>query len=160
MIKDKVGFSLRLIALLLCAFFIASRMVTESLAKYSTSATSFDSARVARFISVKDDISTTGSVIFDTTIVMNPGDQEDVTFKIVNNGETSVNLLLEVSSTNNLPLPFYFNGSEVSTINFDMNVGDTVEVTFKMKWAEELNDFKYSNLVDNVCVVATCEQID
>lgn len=160
MIKDKVGFSLRLIALLLCAFFIASRMVTESLAKYSTSATSFDSARVAKFISVKDDITTSGAVIFDTTVKMNPGDEEEVTFKIVNNGETSLNLLLEVDSSNNLPLTFYFNGEVSSSINFDMNVGDVIEITFKMKWADGLNDYKYSNLVDSVCVLATCEQID
>lgn len=160
MIKDKFGLILRLIALLLMAFFISSRMMTESLAKYSTTATSQDSARVAKFIDIDKDITSEGTIIFNSELVMNPGDEKEVELTIVNSGEVTLDFTMDISSYETLPLDYYIDGVLIKNYQKRLNPGDSVKVTVLMKWEEELNDYIYSNVVDSVSFYASCEQVD
>ena len=160
MIKDKLGLALRIVALCLVSFFISSRMVSESLAKYSTTATSYDQARVAKFIDINNDISSTGSIIFNDELNLKPGDSKEVTFTIVNNGEVTLTLKLELLKYGTLPLKYYFNDVETLYYEKELEPGESVVVTIDMIWDINDNDYKYSNVVELVKVYAICEQVD
>lgn len=165
MVKDKISLILRIFAIVMCSIFITSRMLTESLAKYTTSATSFDQARVAKFIDINKDINVTSSgdtVIYERNINFNPGDTDIVDFTIINSGETTVRVELNIESYNTLPLSFYINDELVSTTSFILEPNDSVgkKISFKIVWPEELNDFTYSNTSDYISIYAKCSQVD
>lgn len=160
MLKNKTSFVLRIIALLFCALFICSRMITESLAKYTTSASSYDSMRVAKFIDVNNDVTEDGT-IFNNVLTIKPSYDKTSSFVFNNSGETTVKVYLEVISSNNLPLEYFFNSTSTTTYEFTMTPGELGKnVDFRIFWDSSLNDYEYSNVAESIMIKATYTQVE
>ena len=160
--QNKTSILLRLIALFLCVSFIMSKNITTSLAKYTTSKdTGNITSGIAKFIDVSKDITTSGTIIFESITNINPAETKSNVFKISNTGETPIKVVLTVESNNVLPLIFKWNNVEYidNIYIFDMPIGTSKNITLDIIWDENNIDFSYSNYIDYVVVKATCEQI-
>lgn len=129
--KHKINIPLFLAGVLFCLILISFNLTSNLYAKYSTSATGSDSARVAKF-----DVSTSTDSQSDT-IELVPGDSASTgtyTFKITNSSEVVVKNTIIV---NNVPknVQVKFNNSSLVTssgadITFDvgtLNIGESVD---------------------------------
>lgn len=151
---------LRIIAVIICSLFIFAKATSETLAKYTSSDSASDQAVIAKFIDIDNDLTISGSNVFDTNIIFKAGDTKTVYFTIKNTGETAVELKLNLTSTNNLPLTFKWNDIEDLSHLTNLNIGETKIITLTISWDEENNDYIYSDAIEHIVVQAICTQID
>ena len=150
--------------LLLCAVLISAYMTGDLYAKYSTSASGGDSARVAKF-SVSYDVKV------DTTTIMNGsythlepinigkiqpgGTGTPIVVYVTNISEVAVEVKVNlVNITKNLPLEIISYDSSVLSPN-----GSGV-FTFKVFWPKGANDLALMGMTDMFELQITVEQVD
>lgn len=167
--KRPVNWMLRTAAILMCLVAASLYLVTGLYARYTTSTTGSDGARVAKF-----EISTGGDLISGNPfqVTMKPGDtgaekRQTRTVTVQNNSEVAVECILTAENkTGNLPVVLtWVNGDTTITSNtlcVDLAARDTASHTYTLQidWPEDANDVKYSREVDHIVVTILCQQID
>ncbi|MBQ8293550.1 MAG: hypothetical protein IJX78_07125 [Bacilli bacterium] len=145
-----------------CVFFILLFLVlistwkmTGIVAKFASTDSATDEARVAKFIYVDKDVTFTDNITikFDPTMA-----SQTYQITINNTGETVVNCDVECSSLNVLPLDI-----SVDSSDFNLDCSGTKTVTITINWDKNVidyNSYTYSNLVDLLTIKVTCTQID
>ena len=175
---DKKMIIIRLIAIVLCLFFITSKFISKTLAKYTSSDFGSDSARVATFFVGDNGSASIGN--FSLEEIYN-GATKEIEFVIVNfEGEkiteVAYNYEFTVSTLNNLPLIITIEtkqktgSGEFADIDnitghatsglMDCNSKSTHSYVIKIKWNEEVIDYEYTELIDILTIDYTCSQID
>ena len=139
-------FVMRLAAVLLSLVMLTTGMVSGRYARYVTSATGSDSARVAKFTVTQQ--------------------SHTVNIAIAHDAEVAVNNIIEVSSTNNLPLQFSVSdGSSQQVLGnpaseyFAPGI-HTKEYTVTISWPDTTNAQAYIGMVDLLTIKVTTQQVD
>ena len=159
-------FVMRLAAVLLSLVMLTTGMVSGRYARYVTSATGSDSARVAKFTVTQQSITRGETEDLTQTIPMPlilPGESHTVNIAIAHD---AVNNIIEVSSTNNLPLQF-----SVSDRSSRQVLGNpaseyfapgihTKEYTVTISWPDTTNAQAYIGMVDLLTIKVTTQQVD
>lgn len=145
---------------LACLTLISVYMTSGLYARYTTRATSSDSARVAKF-RVTDTLTVTDSkgdevnsftMIEDSLI---PGESTTYTFAVQNDSEVAVRFSVRgEASINNLPLDIPDNVSVTLAPNTSGNV------TFVVSWPANKNDPAYGDMIELIEIFVTAEQIN
>ena len=141
--------------ILLCLTLISTHLTAGLYARYTTTDTGEDSARVAKF-----EITETG--IFVNTLVAEilPGDSEKRTIEVVNKSEVAVNCTVTLKNVyNNLPIKLLINGAE-NTCSIPLAPGATGTYNVKFDWPTTGNNLPYIGKVDLIEVQILAEQID
>lgn len=144
---------------LLCAVLITTHMMSGLYARYTTRATSSDSARVAKF-RVTDTLTVTDSkgyevhsftMIEDSLI---PGESTTYAFAVQNDSEVAVRFSVRgEASINNLPL-------EMSPVTITLAPNTSENVQFVVSWPASKNDPAYGDMIELIEIFVTAEQID
>jgi len=162
--KAPVNWILRAAGVLLCLVLASSYLVCGMFARYTTTATGSDTARVAKF-----DITGTGLQTMDITADLSPGGSETCNLQIKNNSEVAVEFKATIQKqTDNLPLDFSVrleNDSELQESNQfvftdRMDPGELTIYKLYILWPEDKNSPVYSDLVDYIQVTVDATQID
>jgi len=158
--KVNIFFSIAMVLLVLVM--ASSYMTTGLYARYVSSASGSDSARVARF-----DIQDTGTLYTETfaveldpsTAALNPAALE-----IKNSSEVAVRCVFTYETTGNLPLDIYWmNGStRVEEFVFGPNTAAAQRFDLCVVWSDAAMDdtYLYHREIDSITVTITCVQID
>lgn len=145
---------------LLCAVLITTHMMSGLYARYTTRATSSDSARVAKF-RVTDTLTVTDSkgyevhsfTMFEDSLI--PGESTTYTFAVQNDSEVAVRFSVRgEASINNLPLDIPDNVS----VTLAPNARETVQ--FVVSWPANENDPAYGDMIELIEIFVTAEQIN
>ncbi len=155
-VNSKANPIFRIAAILVCLTLITTYMMSGMYARYSTSTSGSDSARVAKF-SVSDMLKQGDTVEDKIEISMLPGEEKVYTFTITNDSEVAVSYNVEVKNeTGNLPLDIEFEGKKGTFAPGHQEKICTVTI----KLPEKENDFLYHREIDYLTVTVHCEQID
>lgn len=120
-------------------------------ARYSTTATSSDSARVARF-SFVDNFDEQSQVL---PSVLSPGESTSTSISIKNDGEVALVYVVKINNlTNNLPI-------DDQTITSDtIYPGEETTFVWSLDWPKEDNSISYMGKMDLIKITVTVEQAD
>ena len=156
--------------LLLCAVLLSSYALSGLYARYASTASGGDSARVAKFSFTENSASQTQ--IVSASLV--PGGTEAITIKVENTGEVALRYVVSVKNqTNNIPLEYYI-PSEPPTpfTNVDgtneyighsgvIAPGTTVDFTWLLKWSSsDALALDRVGQIDYVQITFSVEQVD
>lgn len=145
---------MRTVAVLLILVFLSTAMVTGRYARYISSATGEDSARVARF-DVTQNSTTDYEAFFSTKHLMKPGESTTLNVEIVNNSEVAVELQFAVENVHdNLPLEYIY------PVNKQLPPGDTGTIPLEIHWPVDDNSTAYCGMVDLLKISMTVVQVD
>lgn len=165
--KAKKNIPIRVAAVLVYLVLVTNYFVTGTFARYSTSETGGDSARVAKF-------SVRGDGILQQPIEANlaPGEKaKNTTLNIYNDSEVAVEYTVTVTNeTKNLPLNFYIatgesnvepnsNGSIVIK-NQPLPCGKNDQYNLIIGWKEGESNPAVMGMVDHIVVTVTAVQVD
>lgn len=139
----------------LCLFLVTTYMTGGLYARYSSSASGEDGARVARF-EIDTSLKTDNAVI--DLSGLKPGETKTIALSVENKSEVSVEYFFTVETLKNLPLEITFSGG--GSGNLLVNGTKTAEHTLTVTWPEEKNDVAYAYELDVVIVLLECHQID
>ena len=155
--KYKINIPLLLAGILFCLTLISSSLTSNLIAKYSTSTTGGDSARVAKF-----DVITTNDIY---KIELVPGDRDSsgtYKFTIKNNSEVVVkNSVIVENVPENVQVKFNNSASETSggaDITFDvgvLDIGGSVDCTLTF-----YADTNCDTQIKDVTIRVVAEQVD
>lgn len=156
--------------LLACLTLVSIHMTSGLYARYTTSASGQDSARVARFavtetLQVIKADGTTGDT-FVVGDVLRPGASTTYTFTVQNNSEVAVSLTVqnteypignegEISNTRYDELPIQVSGGAVV-----LQPGETRDVVFTLTWDPAKIDPSYGYMIDMVELTVIVQQVD
>ncbi len=163
----KANWAFRIAAVFLCLTLITTHLLSGLYARYSTSASGSDGARVASFQVTESGVQTATISLDD----MHPGSGKTYTFKVTNSSEVAVACLVSVTTTGNLPLTFSVAGPDGTAHDLKpgtpvamaaISHGQTVEAqyTLTVTWPAGQNDAKYAGLLDAVKLFVTAQQVD
>lgn len=163
--KAPVNWMLRAAGVLLCLVLASTYLVCGMFARYTTSASGSDSARVAKFEIVGGEV-----VSEKITASLVPGANISCPLTIQNKSEVAVEYEVTViNETNNLPLSFrvydesaegYLEGDGTSfSANLSAN-GDEKNYNLLIEWSKERNAPEYAGMVDQIQVTVSATQID
>lgn len=155
--KNKVNIPLYAAAVLLCLTMISVYMTSGLYAKYTTSTTGSDSARVAKFQVTETTVSSGESL--KTGLVMRIAPGESLSYQVAVKNESEVAIRYQIAVENkyrNLPLEFICGDTGVIAAT------DHTEhvCTLTVSWPEGQNDGKYAGMVDYLIVTLTAAQVD
>ena len=173
-----------ILAVLLCLVLASFWIMCNIYAKYTTSASGSDSARVAIFghnqrIALSGESGMTG---------LKPGDSRTYTLTVANyNGQTisevAVDYNLEIITTGNLPLEYQIskkeNNSQSTNIGsytetyenkskilktddmyFEAEIAASAEYTIQVNWPEDKKNASYAGIPDDITVNINVQQVD
>lgn len=141
--------------ILLCLTLISTHLTAGLYARYTSTGTGTDEARVAKF-------EVTESGAFTTTFQAEtyPGDTEERKIQIENKSEVAVNCTVTLNNKyQNLPIRLMINGEE-NTCSIPLAPGEKGAYTVEFSWQASGNDLAYIGMVDLIEVQLTAEQID
>lgn len=150
---------LYLAGILLCLTLVSVHLTAGLYARYTTSATTEDAARVARF-----DVTETGELkcFFSETIC--PGESVEKEVLVSNNSEVAIAYtILAVNQYENLPLEFSFriDGVDVDASQQQpLQAGKEAEYSLVIHWPVGKNQVSYAGKVDFVQITLNAAQID
>ena len=156
------------LALALMAFLMLTLHLTGGLyARYTTTASGSDSARVARFdFTIYADLATQFQ---NLSLNMAPGDQQMVQIQVHNKGEVALRCVVTaVNLTGNLPLQIegatgdLQEGDEV-VVSRDIGIGDDLTFDWKVVWPTDdpkNKDVGYMGKMDMIRITVAVEQVD
>jgi hypothetical protein len=162
-------FVMRLAAVLLSLVMLTTGMVSGRYARYVTSATGSDSARVAKFTVTQQSIKY-GTTDLTTMIPMPellPGESKIVDMLVEYDTEVTVKNVISVESLyHNLPLTF-----RISEQNTDSSFAERAEFICEsgkytkayqltITWPADKNSQDYIGMVDLLEITVTTEQVD
>ncbi len=161
-------------AVLLCATLFSMHFVGGLYARYTTSASGSDSARVAAF-----SITQEGTIFNNIEANVTPGETQSVTLTIKNNSEVAMEYTLTVTNvTGNItPLKFKLTPTEgapsVTTESYENGISinsagqipgeHTDKYTLNIVWEpseKEEDDLALIGMVDYITVSVTAAQVD
>ena len=155
-------FVLRLAAVLLILVALSSSMVAGRYARYTTSASGSDSARVARFEVTQTNED--GLFTQNVSIHVAPGLTSRNTVSVTNSSEVAVNYRINVNNTyKNLPLKFEIEvGGETHAVPFTGTVAPNSTATYTLltTWNSTDNSIDYAGKVDLIQLALDAVQID
>lgn len=141
---------LRTVVVLLILVCLSTAMVTGRYARYFSSASGEDSARVAKF-----DVTVSSTTTQLASVLIQPGETAEKFFTVENKSEVAVALNFQVSNKyNNLPLEFLHPVSGV------IAPGKTKEVPLLVTWPAADNDDNYIGKVDLLEISVQAVQVD
>ena len=159
---------LRLAAVLLSLVLITTGMVSGRYARYVTSASSSDSARVAKFTVTQSILQ--GETDLAQTIPMpeiKPGETVIIDVVVEHDTEVAVRNTVDVQSLySNLPLTISVQeketlSSQSSNFSAEYRPGTfTKEYEAAITWVRGSNDVDYIGMVDLITITVTSEQVD
>lgn len=159
--RGQVNIPLCAAAVLLCLTLLSTHLVGGLYARYTTTASGSDGARVAKF-SITE---TKNGALFteDFTVSTVPGETA-YTVSVENNSEVAVAYTVSVTNTTgNVPYIFSVNGSEYAVGSCSaaayLAVGEEAAVSVKVKWNEE-GATAYIGMVDRITVTLQAAQVD
>ncbi len=173
----KVNIFMCAAAVLLCATLFSTHLVGGLYAKYTTTATSTNDARVAKF-SITQSFLKDGSELSDIIKAeIKPGSTQSVHLKIENNSEVAVEYTIKLTNvTGNLPtlkMKLSPVGDTPEAALLSEGNGDveysaiqkapgnhTDEYTLDIVWEPTSNDLDYIGMVDYITISVTAAQID
>jgi len=141
--------------ILLCLTLISTHLTAGLYARYTTTDTGEDSARVAKF-----EVTETGIFVDTMVAEILPGDSEERTIQVENKSEVAVNCTVTLTNVyNNLPIKLLINGAE-NTCSIPLAPGATGTYNVKFDWDAPEADLSYIGKVDLIEVQILAEQID
>lgn len=158
------NFIIRLAVLLLMLVLVTTSMVSGRYARYISSASGADQARVARF-SVTEN---TGGLM-ERFVISMPDSDPSRTIVVTNDSEVAVSYTISVvSKYQNLPLKFTIqNGETQVSIDNEPFVGEIApgsQATYRLliQWDSEIamDPAQYGGMVDELHITLTTTQID
>ena len=149
----------RLAAVLLCLVLITTGMVAGWYARYITTDTDTDEARIAQFRIVE-----TGELMTESLEVgITPGGEQEIVVTVENAGEVAIRYRIDADNPyRNLPLDFQIRlGSTLHSVPFEaeMAPGETRTYVLVIVWDSPERDVGYSGKVDLIEVYASATQI-
>lgn len=149
---------LRVAAVLLVLIMLTTSLITGRYARYTSSGSGMDSARIAAYVF---DVRDTAGHILDLTEIQKPGDHEDVTFVVSNHrgdvvSEVEETYVLTIQMQSSLPLTCTLTGGNktitltdmggtgTDTNTFEAAVKSDVTYTLQVDWDENETDIEYS----------------
>jgi len=157
-LNKKTPLIFRLAVALFCMVLVSLHLMGGLYARYITTATGSDSARVAKF-NVTEDLTVTqsdGTTVTDFVVddVLKPGDSVSYRFTVQNDSEVAVKFIVSGERLfNELPLT-------LETAEKEIAPGESDTVTFTVLWNSSENSLGYSGKIDMIRLSATAEQID
>lgn len=160
---------MRLVCVLLMLVLVTTGMVSGQLARYVTTVTVTDTARVARF-----DITQEGALTESFTLPIAPGDSIRRSVTVTNASEVAVNYRITVANpednlplefsavdSNGDPLPLNRSGNTWELTGF-LEAGSAVseEYTLTIRWKDGYTDDFYAGKVDLIRITLIAEQAD
>ena len=154
---------MRLVAVLLTLVLISTAIVSGRFARYTTTASGEDSARVARFLIRNRDLNDPMFENFSTD-GMSPGDSRKIAVLVDVKSEIAFRYTLTVNRPYaDLPLVVSLNpdGSDPATVFTDIvPAGKDAQFSVYVVWPQNFDSKKYIGRVDNIEFVLRIEQVD
>lgn len=149
-------------AVLLCLTLLSTHLTAGLYARYTTTATGSDSARVAVF-NVKEE----GSLLQGIQAPLYPGDTEKYSIIVENSSEVAIAYQISLENlTGKLPITWSVwqepipVSQENGVCSGQMAPGSRATFVLKLEWPAEKNSLTYMGLVDMLQVNLTAAQID
>lgn len=147
---------LRIAAVLLVLVMLSTSMVAGRYARYTTTASGYDAARIARF-----SVTESGDLRQTFKVKVSPGEAVPITVQLKNDSEVAV--AYTVSAENyfrNLPLEFTVIDTATSQPAQPLAPGETRELALQIFWQEDITDDKYIGMVDLIHLTIRVTQVD
>lgn len=155
------GILMRMAAVLLALVLFSTALVSGRYARYTSSASGSDSAKVAKFL-IEEEGGIFGSEVF--TCDLAPGETEKASITVKNKSEVAVNYTLSAATTYQLlPLQYtvtYDGQTNPAPFTCALAPGQTAALTLNIIWPEDAVDAAYSGKVDTVELTLQAVQID
>ena len=147
---------LRAAAVLLILVMLSTSMVAGRYARYTSSASGNDSARVAKFR-----VTESGELKTTFIVKISPGKSVDKTITVANDSEVAVEYeIIARNEHNNLPLQFQLMDGETPVDAAQLAPGKTKDLTFRIIWEAGYTSDSYIGMVDTIQLTITATQID
>lgn len=156
--NKQTPFVFRLALGLFCAVLLSISLMGGLYARYVTTASGSDSARVAKF-NVTEELTVTrsdGTKVTDFVVddVLKPGESVSYRFTVQNDSEVAVKFIVSGERLfNELPLT-------LETAEKVIAPGASDTVTFTVLWDSNENSLSYGGKIDMIQLTARAEQID
>lgn len=143
---------------LACLVLISTHFTSGLYARYISTVSASDAARVAKF-QITDTLAITDSegnavnvtVVADSLI---PGERTTYAFSVVNNSEVTVNFSVRgEAKIGNLPLT-------MTPVTVQLAPDESKNVEFAVVWDAAKNDPAYGDMIELIDIIATAEQVD
>jgi len=169
-VKKHSYLSLRLAAGLLCLTLGSSCCYSGVLARYTTSATSSDTARVAKFLITEETKPGTSFHVGIDAVDIAPGAgaQKVAILAVTNKSEVAVEYTITVNKeTENLPVKISFTDTSTREKNDELSFttqlppgAEPKRYQLSLEWESNEDDWKYMGMVDYISITAQAVQID
>ena len=147
---------LRAAAVLLILVLFTTSIVSGRYARYTSSATGHDSARVAKFRVTEEGID--GQMI---KVSIAPGQTAKHEIIVHNDSEGAIAYsVIADNKHQNLPLTISVSDGKTTGSSVTLDPGVTKTVNLQIYWDETKNEDKYIGMVDTIHLVLTAAQID
>ena len=145
---------MRTVAVLLILVMLSTSMVAGRYARYVSTASGSDSARVAKFL-----VTSTGELKTFTNITIVPGATVTKTLEVVNDSEVTVECDFAVKNYyNNLPLTFTCQGTDGA--GKVIAPGGTGKIDLLISWPASANSDSNIGKVDLIEITLSAVQVD
>lgn len=149
---------LYLAGVLLCLTLISVHLTSGLYARYVSSASGEDAARVARF-----DVTEAGDLKTSFSALISPGETVKKTVTVKNNSEVAITYTVSAENLfDNLPLTFEFTKQSEQSPELYLAAGETADFSLSIYWPTDngKNDVSYSGKVDLVQLTLSAVQAD
>lgn len=147
-----------LAGVLLCLTLVSVHLTSGLYARYCSTASGEDSARVARF-----NVTAEGELTATFSALISPGETVEKTVKVHNNSEVAITYTVSAENRfDNLPLTFSFTKQGAQGPELYLAAGGTAEFSLSIYWPTDngKNDVSYSGKVDLVLLTLSAVQAD
>ena len=157
--KTKMNIPMCLAAILLCLTLFSFYLCGGLYARYTTSDSGEDAARVARF-----DVSEDGAYFSENLLIETVPGRVEREIVVTNNSEVAVAYTVTIkNTTKNIPYSFSVDGSEPMpnecTVTCYLKPNSTESISIVAEWAEE-GALKYMGMVDLITLTISAQQVD
>ena len=157
--KTKMNIPMCLAAILLCLTLFSFYLCGGLYARYTTSDSGEDAARVARF-----DVSEDGAYFSKNLLIETAPGSVEREIVVTNNSEVAVAYTVTIkNTTQNIPYSFSVDGSEPTAnecrVTCYLEPNSEKKVKIVAEWAEE-GSLKYMGMVDLITLTISAQQVD
>ena len=157
--KTKMNIPMCLAAILLCLTLFSFHLRGGLYARYTTSDSGEDAARVARF-----DVSEDGAYFSKNLLIETAPGKVEREIVVTNNSEVAVAYTVTIkNTTKNTPYSFSVNGSKPMlnecSVTCYLKPNSTEGISIVAEWAEE-GALKYMGMVDLITLTISAQQVD
>lgn len=148
-------------AILLCLVMATFWLMSNIYARYVTSSSGEDGARVAQF-----NITESGTATSTINVTLQPGETEEYPVDVTNNSEVTIAYEIDVQNKyKNLPLETKMldtNGNEITNNSSEISANDTKSHQYKLQisWPKDKQDEEYAGKTDQLEITLRAVQKD